>query len=160
MPTLKILAEAAEEAEAAADWYEREQPGLSRQFRDVLNSGLDLLEQGVVTGSALPGPSGNEGIRHLVLRRFPYDIIFVSHHNSITVLALLTTRDAQGTGEIVLSVSARNKRRKERASGERRSESSRTGHISFDPRRPAMAADLPVGWRARGSGRDLSGRLQ
>jgi hypothetical protein len=32
MPTLKILAEAAEEAEAAADWYEREQPGLSRQF--------------------------------------------------------------------------------------------------------------------------------
>jgi plasmid stabilization system protein ParE len=87
MPTLKILAEAAEEAEAAADWYEREQPGLSRQFRDALNAGLDLLEQGVVTGSALPGPSGNEGIRHLVLRRFPYDIIFVSHHNSITVLA-------------------------------------------------------------------------
>jgi len=32
MPTLKILAEAAEEAEAAADWYERKQPGLSRQF--------------------------------------------------------------------------------------------------------------------------------
>lgn len=61
-----------------------------------------------------------------MLRRFPYDIIFVSHHNSITVLALLTTRDAQGIGEIVLSVSARNKRRKKRASGERRSESSRT----------------------------------
>jgi len=60
MPTLKILAEAAEEAEAAADWYEREQPGLSRQFRDALNAGLDLLEEGVVTGSALPGPSGNE----------------------------------------------------------------------------------------------------
>lgn len=87
MPTLEILAEAAEEAEAAVDWYEREQPDLGRQFRDALNAGLDLLEEGIVTDSPLPGPLGNEGIRHLVLRRFPYDIIFVSYHNSITVLA-------------------------------------------------------------------------
>lgn len=71
MPTLEILAEAAEEVEAAVDWYEREQPGLGRQFRDALNTGLDLLEEGIVAASPLPRPLGNEGIRHLVLRRFP-----------------------------------------------------------------------------------------
>ena len=89
MPALEILAEAAEEAEAAVDWYEREQPDLGRQFRDVLIAGLDLLEEGIVTGSPLPGALGNEGIRRLVLRRYPYDIIFVSRHNSITVLAFV-----------------------------------------------------------------------
>ena len=87
MPPLEILTEAAEEAEAAVDWYEREQPDLGRQFRDALNAGLGLLKEGFMTGSPLPGPLGNEGIRHLVLRRFPYDIIFISDQNSNTVLA-------------------------------------------------------------------------
>ena len=70
MPALEIFAEAAEEAEAAIDWYEREQPDLGRQFRDALNAGLDLLEEGLATGSPLPGPLGDEGVRHLVLCRF------------------------------------------------------------------------------------------
>lgn len=87
MPTLEILAEAAEEAESAVDWYEREQAGLGGQFRDVLNASLDLLEEGILPGSPLPGPLGEEGIRHLVLRRYPYDIIFVSNNDAITVLA-------------------------------------------------------------------------
>lgn len=77
MPTLEILSAAAEEAEAAVDWYEKEQPGLGQQFRDALNAGLDLLENGLVTGSAMPGSLGEKGVRHLILRRFPYDIILL-----------------------------------------------------------------------------------
>src|SRR5208282_5042225 len=36
----------------------------------------------------------------------------------------------------------------------------RSGGVPFDPRQPAMAADLPLGRRARRSGGRLSGRLQ
>lgn len=87
MPTLEILSAAAEEAEAAVDWYEKEQPGLGQQFRDALNAGLDLLEDGLVTGSAMPGSLGEKGVRRLILRRFPYDIILLPTPSLIIVLA-------------------------------------------------------------------------
>lgn len=61
MPTLEILYAAAEEAEAAVDWYEQEQPGLGRRVRDPLNAGLDLLEGGLVTGSLFPGNGHRTG---------------------------------------------------------------------------------------------------
>ncbi|WP_255346993.1 hypothetical protein [Thioalkalivibrio sp. AKL19] len=43
MPTLEIVSAAADEAEAATDWYEHELPGLGWQFREALNAGLELL---------------------------------------------------------------------------------------------------------------------
>ncbi|WP_018877000.1 MULTISPECIES: type II toxin-antitoxin system RelE/ParE family toxin [unclassified Thioalkalivibrio] len=86
MPILEIVAAAADEAEAAADWYEHEQPGLGRQFRESLNAGLELLEDGLVSGSPMPGHLGRKGVRRLVLRRFPYDIVFLGSSRRIIVL--------------------------------------------------------------------------
>ena len=87
MPTLEILAAAADEAEAAADWYENERPGLGREFPDALNAGLDLLEWGAIAGSPLPGELGEQGVRRVVLRRFPYDIVYLAGGDAVTVLA-------------------------------------------------------------------------
>ena len=60
MATLEILAEAAEEAEAAVDWYERAKPNLGRQFRNAVSTSLELLKEGIVIASLLPRPLTNE----------------------------------------------------------------------------------------------------
>ncbi|WP_019594564.1 hypothetical protein [Thioalkalivibrio sp. ALM2T] len=87
MPTLEIVSAAADEAEAATDWYEHELPGLGWPFREALNAGLELLEEGWVSGSPMPGRLGRKGVRRLGLRRFPFDIVFLRTSRRIIVLA-------------------------------------------------------------------------
>lgn len=87
MATVRIHSAAADEAEAAVDWYENERPGLGRRFQQTLDVGLDLLEDGTVPGVPMPGALGEAGVRRLVLRRFPYDIVFFPRDDEIVVLA-------------------------------------------------------------------------
>jgi len=92
MPELQILAAAAEEAEAAIRWYEYEQPELGKQLRARFDAALDQLEAGTLAGSSMPGPIGIQGVRRLVLRRFPYSIVFIPprlHHHDFSVRAPL-----------------------------------------------------------------------
>lgn len=87
MPVVRIHSAAADESEAAVDWYESERPGLGRRFQRVLDAGLALLESGTAPAVTIPGPLGEAGVKRLVLRRFPYDIVFFPRENEITVLA-------------------------------------------------------------------------
>ena len=87
MPELQILAAAAEEAEAAIRWYEYEQPELGKQLRATFDAALDQLEAGTLAGSSMPGPIGIQGVRRLVLRRFPYSLVFIPRDSTITILA-------------------------------------------------------------------------
>ena len=51
MPRLRVLRQAADEAEAAAAWYEQERPGLGAEFFEAIEAGLDVIEDGF-----LPSP--------------------------------------------------------------------------------------------------------
>ena len=75
MRPVRILQEAAEEAVAAAEWYERECPGLGTEFSESLEAAIDLIEEDVLPLSPLPGKSGGKGAKRLILKRFPYDIV-------------------------------------------------------------------------------------
>jgi hypothetical protein len=48
---------------------------------------MDQLEAGTLAGSSMPGPMGRHGVRRLVLRRFPYSIVFIPRDSAITILA-------------------------------------------------------------------------
>lgn len=87
MPTIRIHPAAADEADAASAWYERERPGLGQRFQAALEAGLDLLEQGIISGVPAAGDLGEHGVKRLVLRRFPYDIVFLPRGDEIVVLA-------------------------------------------------------------------------
>lgn len=87
MRALRIHAAAAEEAAEAAAWYERERPGLGREFENAINAALDLLEQDLVPLTTMPGAVGKRGVKRLVLRRFPYAIIVREATNTIFVIA-------------------------------------------------------------------------
>ena len=67
MRRVRILEVAAQEAIEAAAWYERERPGLGREFDQAVTAGLDLLEYQVVPLTNMPGESGSRGIKRLSL---------------------------------------------------------------------------------------------
>jgi hypothetical protein len=55
---VRILQDAAEEAAAAADWYDKERPGLGTEFSDAVETAIDLIEEDILPLSHLSGKSG------------------------------------------------------------------------------------------------------
>jgi len=84
---VRILRQAAEEAEAATGWYEKERDGLGAEFAEAIDAVLDIIEDGLVPLSAMPGHSGSEGAKRLILRRFPYDVVVVESGTELVVVA-------------------------------------------------------------------------
>lgn len=87
MRRLRILAAARDEAAAAAQWYESERTGLGPEFEAAIEAALDLLEMEPIPSLPYPGSAARLGVRRLVLRRFPYDVVFVSSAEFVTVIA-------------------------------------------------------------------------
>jgi len=46
VPTVRILRQAVDEAEAAAAWYEQERQGLGTEFAEAIESAIDVIEDG------------------------------------------------------------------------------------------------------------------
>jgi toxin ParE1/3/4 len=94
MPAVRILeaaaAAAAEAAEAAgaAAWYESQRSGLGTDFREDFKAALDALREGVVPGSPWPGRLGDRGVKRILLKRFPFSLVFVASAGSKLVLAV------------------------------------------------------------------------
>lgn len=84
---VRLLRQAAEEAEAAAVWYEQERPGLGAEFFEAIEAGLDVIEDGFLPLAPMPGTSGTQGAKRLILRRFPYDIVVVDRGDERLVVA-------------------------------------------------------------------------
>ena len=89
MTLLRIHEAATEEAAEATDWYENERPGLGARFQAALESALDLIEEGVVPFSPVPGEAGGADLQRLVLRRFPFSIIVHIDEGETVVIAFV-----------------------------------------------------------------------
>ena len=76
-----------EEAEAAASWYEQEQPGLGAEFAAAIEAAIEVIEDGFLPLSPMPGISGKQGAKRLILRRFPYDIIVIDRGDERIIVA-------------------------------------------------------------------------
>jgi hypothetical protein len=87
MRTVRVLDAAADEAIEAAAWYEREQPGLGREFEMAINAALDLIEAEFPPLVSLPGAAGTRGAKRLVMRRFPFDVVVVELGDAWIVVA-------------------------------------------------------------------------
>lgn len=54
MRRVRVLQEAAEEAAAAANWYENERAGLGAEFFGAVEAAIDLIEEEIVPLSRCP----------------------------------------------------------------------------------------------------------
>lgn len=88
MRKVRILQEAAEEAIAAADWYDKEREGLGKEFASAVEIAIDLIEEDILPLSPMPGKSGAMGVKRLILKRFPYDIVVIEGELETVVLAI------------------------------------------------------------------------
>lgn len=88
MRRIRILAEASDEAVAAAAWYDRERPGLGAEFEQALSAALDLFEEHLAPLVPVPGLSGSRGAKRLLLRRFPYSIVVRESDEEYLVVAV------------------------------------------------------------------------
>lgn len=84
MRALRIHEAALAEAAEAASWYEEERPGLGAEFEHAIEAALDVIEQEAVPLMPVPG---REGVKRLVLRRFPYSVVVQQRADHSVVVA-------------------------------------------------------------------------
>jgi toxin ParE1/3/4 len=88
--------EADEELRAAARWYERRRPGLGREFLAAIGAAVELIQQHPAGGSRVPKVKRALPARRLILRRFPYAVVFLELEVEIRILAFAHHRRRPG----------------------------------------------------------------
>jgi len=84
---LDVQEDADRELEDAADYYDRESPGLGSAFIDEVGRAY-----GRIRSTPLAAEEIDPGIRRLVLARFPYNVIYEVDDESALVLAIAHQR--------------------------------------------------------------------
>ena len=87
MRPVRIHEAASQEAIEAATWYEHKRPGLGAEFQRALDLALDLLEEDIVPLLPVPSSAHARGVKRLILKRFPFDIVVVERRTEIFVIA-------------------------------------------------------------------------
>ncbi|MFO7580013.1 type II toxin-antitoxin system RelE/ParE family toxin [Nitrosomonas halophila] len=88
MKKARILQEAANETIAAASWYDKERDGLGAEFANAVETAIDLIEADMLPLSPMPGKSGAKGLKRLILKRFPYDIVVIESTDEVIIIAV------------------------------------------------------------------------
>ncbi|MEO8218631.1 MAG: type II toxin-antitoxin system RelE/ParE family toxin [Acidobacteriota bacterium] len=81
---VRFKASGARDVERAFAWYETQRTGLGAQFREELNTTLDII-----AANPESSPVVRIRIRRAVLRRFPYLVFYLVEGQQIVVLACL-----------------------------------------------------------------------
>jgi toxin ParE1/3/4 len=84
---LRIHRLAEDELTAAASWYEAKQAGLGVSLLDLIDNVVNRICSGSLPGSPAPGVAMEKGARRVLLRRFPYSIVFYERKNEIVIVA-------------------------------------------------------------------------
>jgi toxin ParE1/3/4 len=83
---LRLRPEARLDLEAAARWYEAQEPGLGRRFLEEVRQAFRRIQSNPEASG-----SGYRNTRRALIRRFPYGVIYlpVPERDTIVVLAVL-----------------------------------------------------------------------
>jgi plasmid stabilization system protein ParE len=73
--------------ERIEDWYDGQQPGLGREFRDAVDAVIARIAE-----NPLAYPDRYRGARRALLRRFPYVVWYRALEASVVVLACVHGR--------------------------------------------------------------------
>ena len=78
-----FVAEAAAEARDAKRWYEAQLSGLGLAFARALEAAVDSAKR-----NPLAFPAVDSGCRRLLLRRFPYSLVYRADETTLLVVAV------------------------------------------------------------------------
>ena len=81
-PPLSLRWKAKAEIQEAYNWYERQRPGLGREFLQAVRRTLAAVEQ-----SPLLYPKIRKEVRRATVRKFPYSILYLAEPEETVVIA-------------------------------------------------------------------------
>jgi len=84
---LRVHELAEDELAGAALWYEGKQPGLGTAFVELIDQAVERIRSGVLPSNPVPGVTRNRNARRVLLRRFPYSIVFYENMDEIVIVA-------------------------------------------------------------------------
>ena len=92
---LRIHRLAEDELADAASWYEVKQPGLGYSLLNLIDEIVGQVRSGKLPGSAVPHVRAS-GARRVLLKRFPYSIVFYDREDELVIIAFAHTRRRPG----------------------------------------------------------------
>jgi plasmid stabilization system protein ParE len=93
---LTFSAEARRELREAASWYEARSPGLGQELLTDARDCLRRIDTQPETGSPVKGVPEAVGARRVLLKRFPYAVIYIELEAEARVLAFAHVRRRPG----------------------------------------------------------------
>jgi toxin ParE1/3/4 len=93
---LRIDADAEAEVRAAANWYEMERPGLGQLFLQEARDCAARIRDNPESGSRVPGSRSTALARRILMKRFPYSVVFLDLPGEIRILAFAHMRRRPG----------------------------------------------------------------
>ena len=96
MKRLSIDPAAEEELRAVVTWYEMQRQGLGAQFFTEVGRLLELILQHPGIGSLVPRVRAAYGARRVLLRHFPYFVVYRERSEDIHVIAIAHTSRKPG----------------------------------------------------------------
>ena len=93
---LIVLDEAEDELIEAEKWYERQRPGLGREFRTAIDEGMERLVKAPLAASPIVNLPPSISARRVLVKRFPYSIVFIEHGEDLWVVAFAHHRRRPG----------------------------------------------------------------
>jgi plasmid stabilization system protein ParE len=93
---IRLEPEAEQELRQAARWYDQRQPGLGTELLAVVAATFSALVEHPTLGAPVPGVRADLPIRRVLLRRFPYAIVFLEMGGTVRVLAIAHRRRRPG----------------------------------------------------------------
>ena len=91
MTAIRFLAEAAEELQVAAEYYDSQAPGLGRDFALEVQRLSELIAENPHIGSQV-----RPRIRRRALRRFPFYVLYTIEEDDVLIVAVAHHRRAPG----------------------------------------------------------------
>jgi toxin ParE1/3/4 len=91
-----LSAEARRELREAAVWYETRSLGLGRELLEAASDCFRHIEAHPTAGSPVEGVPEGVGARRVLLRRFPYAIVYIELEAHVRVLAFAHVRRKPG----------------------------------------------------------------
>ena len=85
---IEILEEALEEASKAVVWYEKEGEGLGYDFFEAVEAAFDVIEDKLLPLSPMHNKINLIGVKRLILKRFPFDIVVLEHSTKAIIIAV------------------------------------------------------------------------
>jgi len=98
-----ILDEAEDELIAAQKWYETQRLGLGQEFRSAINEAMERLTNTPLAAAPMTNVPAAIGARRLLVKRFPYSIVFIDHDEDLWIVDLPIIGAGRAIGENELS---------------------------------------------------------